>query len=55
MQELCDFIKRANLWIIGIEEGEEVQTKGIGNVEQNNSRQLSKSWERDTHPGTGDL
>jgi hypothetical protein len=29
MQELCDFIKIPNLWIMGIEE-EEVQVKGIG-------------------------
>jgi hypothetical protein len=32
MQELSDFIKRPNLRIMGIEEGEEVQTKGICNI-----------------------
>jgi chromosome segregation ATPase len=32
MQELTDFIKRPNLRIMGIEEGEEVQTKGISNI-----------------------
>jgi ribosomal protein L11 len=31
MQELTDSIKRPNLRIIGIEEGEEVQAKGICN------------------------
>jgi hypothetical protein len=32
MQELTDFIKRPNLRIMGIEEGEEVQTKGINKI-----------------------
>jgi Mg2+ and Co2+ transporter CorA len=32
MQELTDCIKRPNLRIMGIEEGEEVQTKGIFNI-----------------------
>jgi hypothetical protein len=32
MQELTDSIKRPNLRIIGIEEGEEVQAKGICNI-----------------------
>jgi hypothetical protein len=32
MQELSDFIKRPNLMITGIEEGEEVQAKGICNI-----------------------
>jgi hypothetical protein len=32
MQELTDSIKRTNLRIMGIEEGEEVQTKGIHNI-----------------------
>jgi hypothetical protein len=32
MQELSDSIKRPNLRIIGIEEGEEVHTKGLGNI-----------------------
>jgi chromosome segregation ATPase len=31
MQELTDSIKRPNLRIMGIEEGEEVQTKGMHN------------------------
>jgi hypothetical protein len=29
MQELCDYIKSLNLRIMGIEEGDEVQAKGI--------------------------
>jgi hypothetical protein len=32
MQELSDSIKRPNLKIMGIEEGEEVQTEGIHNI-----------------------
>jgi hypothetical protein len=32
MQELTDSIKRPNLRIMGIEEGEEVQSKGICNI-----------------------
>jgi hypothetical protein len=32
MQELTDSIKRPNLRIMGIEEGEEVQAKGIYNI-----------------------
>jgi hypothetical protein len=32
MQELTDSIKRANLRIMGIEEGEEVQEKWICNI-----------------------
>jgi hypothetical protein len=32
MQELSDSIKRSNLGIMGIEEGEEVQAKGIHDV-----------------------
>jgi hypothetical protein len=32
MQELTDFIKRPNLRIMGIEEGEEMQANGICNI-----------------------
>jgi hypothetical protein len=32
MQELSDFIKRPNLRIMGIEEGKDVQAKGICNI-----------------------
>jgi chromosome segregation ATPase len=32
MQELTDSIKRPNLTIMGIEEGEEVQAKGMHNI-----------------------
>jgi hypothetical protein len=32
MQELINSIKRPNLKIIGIEEGEQVQAKGIHNI-----------------------
>jgi hypothetical protein len=32
MQELTDSIKRPNLRIMGIKEGEEIQAKGMGNI-----------------------
>jgi hypothetical protein len=32
MQELTNSVKRTNMKIMGIEEGEEVQTKGIHNI-----------------------
>jgi hypothetical protein len=32
MQEIPDSIKRTNLRIMGIEEGEELQAKGIHNI-----------------------
>jgi archaeosine-15-forming tRNA-guanine transglycosylase len=32
MQELTETIKKPNLRIMGIEEGEEVQEKGMGNI-----------------------
>jgi hypothetical protein len=32
MQEITDSIKRPNLRITGIEEGEEMQAKGMGNI-----------------------
>jgi hypothetical protein len=32
MQDIWDTTKRQNLWIIGIEEGEEIQTNAIDNL-----------------------
>jgi uncharacterized coiled-coil protein SlyX len=32
MHDIWDTIKRPNPWIIGIEEGEEIQTKGVDNL-----------------------
>jgi hypothetical protein len=55
MQEFKNSIKRPNLRIMGIEEGEEVQTKGIRNIQQNNNRKLPKSRENYAHSGTGSL
>jgi hypothetical protein len=34
MQDIWDTIKRPNLWIMEIEEGEEVKVKGIENIFQ---------------------
>jgi hypothetical protein len=54
MQELTNSIKRPNLRIMGIEEGEEVQAKGIPNIQQNNKK-FPKSRENYPHSGTGSL
>jgi hypothetical protein len=32
-QDIWDTMKRPNLWIMGIEEVEEIQTKGIDNLQ----------------------
>jgi hypothetical protein len=32
IQDIWDIMKRPKLWIIGVEEGEEIQTKGIDNL-----------------------
>jgi hypothetical protein len=48
MQELTDSIKRPNLRIMGIEEGEEVQAKGMRNIFNNNGK-FPKSRERYSH------
>jgi hypothetical protein len=56
MQELTDSIKRPNLGIMGIEEGEEVQAKGISNIfNKNNNRKFPKSRKDYAHTGTGSL
>jgi hypothetical protein len=56
MQELTNSIKRPNLRIIGIEEGEEVQEKGICNMfKENTNRKFPKSRENYAHSGTGSL
>jgi chromosome segregation ATPase len=53
MQELTDTIKRPKLRITGIEEGEEVQEKGM--CRQNNCRKFPKSRENYAHTGKGNL
>jgi hypothetical protein len=55
MQELTDSIKRSNLRIMGIEEGEEVQAKGMHNIKQNNNRKFPKSRERYAHTDASGL
>jgi chromosome segregation ATPase len=59
MQELSNSIKRPNLRIMGIEEGEEVKTKGISSIFNKiiteNNRKLPKSRENNTLSGTGSL
>jgi hypothetical protein len=54
MQEFTDPIKRPNLRIMGIEEGEEVQAKGICNI-FNKIIKIPKSRQNYAHSGTGSL
>jgi hypothetical protein len=50
MQELTDSIKRPNLRFMGIEEGEEVQAKGMRKcIQQNNYRKFPKTREIYSH------
>jgi hypothetical protein len=53
MQELTDSIKRPNLRIMGIEEGEEMQAKGMRNIFNNiiteNFPNLEKSMPIQVH------
>jgi hypothetical protein len=46
MQELTDSIKRPNLRIMSIEEGEEVQAKGIHNIFNNTVTQNFPNLEK---------
>jgi hypothetical protein len=55
MQEFNDSIKRSSLKIMGIEDGEEVQEKGMHNIQQNNNRNLPKSRKNYTYTSTGRL
>jgi hypothetical protein len=56
MQELTDSIKRSNLRIMGIKEGEEVQGKGICNIiNKIITEKFPKPRESYAHSGTGSL
>jgi hypothetical protein len=57
MQEFTDSIKRPNLRITGIEEGEEVQAKVICNIftKKIKNRKFPKSRESYAQSGTGNL
>jgi hypothetical protein len=55
MQELTDCIKRPDLRIMGIEEGEEVQAKGIHNIFNKIITIFPKPRENYAHSGTGSL
>jgi hypothetical protein len=55
MQELTGSIKRPNLRIMGIEEGEEVQAKGMHNILNKIITKFPKSRENYAHTGTGSL
>jgi hypothetical protein len=53
MQEFSNSINRPNLRIMGIEEGEEVQTKAIHSIfKQNNNRKFHKFRENYAHSDT---
>jgi hypothetical protein len=55
MQELTNFIKRPNLRIMGIEEGEEGQTKGMHNIFNKMIAENFPNLENNAHIGTGSL
>jgi hypothetical protein len=55
MQELTDSIKRPNLRIMGIEEGEEVQAEGMCNIFNKIITENSLNRDKCTHSGTGHL
>jgi hypothetical protein len=55
MQELTDSIKRPNLRIMGIEEGEEVQAKGMHNILNKIITENFPNKENYAHSGTGSL
>jgi predicted transcriptional regulator len=56
MQALSDSIKRPNLRIMGIEEGEEVQAKGMHNIfSKKNNRKFLISTENYAHSDIGGL
>jgi hypothetical protein len=53
MQDIWDTMKRPNLQIMGVEEGEEIQTKGIENIF---NRIIAENLTlRENHPGAGSL
>jgi hypothetical protein len=63
MQGIWDTMKRPNLQIMGVEEGEETQTKSTDNLFNriiaenfpNLKRERERERERESHPGTGSL
>jgi hypothetical protein len=55
MQELTNSIKRLNLRIMGIEEGEEVQAKGIHNIFNKIVTENFPNIESFAHSGAGSL
>jgi hypothetical protein len=55
MQEVWNPTKRPNLQIIGLEEGEQIQTNSIDDLLNNSSWEFPQSWEREGHPDLGSL
>jgi hypothetical protein len=55
MQELSNSIKRPNLRIMSIEEGKEVQAKGIHSIFNKITEKIPKSQESFAHSATGNL
>jgi hypothetical protein len=47
MQELNESIKKPNMWILGIEEREEVQAKGIHNIVNKIIRENFPNFEKE--------
>jgi hypothetical protein len=54
MQDIRDTMKRPNL-TIGVEEGAEIQTKGIGNLLNRITAENFPKLKKESHPGAGSL
>jgi hypothetical protein len=55
MQDIWDTMKRPNLQIMGVEEREEIQTKGIDNLFNRIIAENFPNLEKENHQGAGNL
>jgi hypothetical protein len=55
MHDIWDTMKRPNLQIMGVEEGEEIQSKGIDNLFNRIITEKFPNLEKESHPGAGSL
>jgi hypothetical protein len=55
MQDIWDTMKRPNLGIMCVEEGEEIQTKGTDNLFNRITAENFPNLEKESHPGAENL
>jgi hypothetical protein len=55
MQDIWDTMKRTNLQIMSVEEGEEIQTKSIDKLFNRMIAENIPNPEKESHPGAGSL